>query len=81
MLENLILDAGLAGRIQRDRRDADDEGNGETYKRRSTWVAIARTSEDLAPIAGDARWKPVAPHAGAGLWTDDFSNIFGALKW
>ncbi|MFQ5958056.1 MAG: spermidine synthase [Alphaproteobacteria bacterium] len=80
VLENLIADAGLAGRIQRDRRDADDE-NGETYKRHSTWVAIARKPEDLAMLEGDSRWQQVAPHPGAGVWTDDFSNIFGALKW
>ncbi len=80
VLENLIADAGLFGRIQRDRSDTDD-GGGETYKRHSTWVAIARAPGDLAMIDGDSRWQPVKRHPGAGIWTDDFSNIFGALKW
>jgi spermidine synthase len=44
------------------------------------WVVIARKSEDLAALDGDRRWQPLVPQTGARLWTDDYSNLVGALK-
>ena len=41
---------------------------------------MARSPEDLGPLAGDARWRPLLRDAGP-VWTDDFSNVAGALRW
>ena len=41
-------------------------------------VIIARTDAGLAPFAGDSRWRPIDPH-GVRPWTDDYTNLFGAL--
>jgi hypothetical protein len=54
----------------------------------SQWVAQVRDEEDrflfldtegrIAPIHG---WLPVQPRLGRRVWSDDYSNILGALKW
>ena len=46
----------------------------------SEWMVIAANKDDLAFLAGERRWhRPVA--GGGAPWTDDFSNIFQAIKW
>jgi hypothetical protein len=46
----------------------------------SEWMVIAADKDDLAFLAGEGRWH--RPAAGRGApWTDDFSNIFQAIKW
>jgi hypothetical protein len=43
-------------------------------------MVIAANKDDLAFLAGKPRWR--APAAAGGTpWTDDFSNIFQAIKW
>jgi hypothetical protein len=34
----------------------------------------------LAPLQGDPRWKPL-DRTGLPVWTDQFSNILGVVKW
>lgn len=41
-------------------------------------VIVARTAEGLGPFAADRRWRPVDPR-GVRPWTDDYTNLFGAL--
>jgi hypothetical protein len=41
-------------------------------------VIVARTSAGLAPFIADRRWRPADPR-GARAWTDDYTNLFGAL--
>lgn len=45
-------------------------------------VIGARTPQALAAFAGDARWSAIDPRA-ARPWTDDYTNLFGALlaRW
>ena len=76
---NLVDDAGLVGRLQRS--DEPTAEQRKVYKMASIWVAIARKPADLAVLDGDARWVPLEPHPGAGLWTDDYSNILRSLIW
>ncbi len=47
----------------------------------SKWVAIARRAEDLGFLAGDPRWTPLQPQRQAAVWTDDYSNLIGALRF
>jgi predicted O-methyltransferase YrrM len=41
-------------------------------------VIVARDPASLAPFSGDPRWTSAEPH-GVRAWTDDYTNIFGAL--
>ncbi|MHA1158628.1 MAG: hypothetical protein ACTSP2_07785, partial [Alphaproteobacteria bacterium] len=42
-------------------------------------AVIARDSGRLANIADDERWLPLIADSDARPWTDDYSNILGAL--
>lgn len=46
----------------------------------SNWVAVTRKIEDLTGLEAEEGWEPLLPSSSARLWTDDFSNIVGALK-
>ena len=50
-------------------------------KEPSHWLVLARRPEDLGTILRDARWQPVSARPGKRVWTDDFSNLLGAMKW
>ena len=41
-------------------------------------VLIARDPAALAPFTADPRWRPADPH-GVRVWTDDYSNLMGAI--
>jgi spermidine synthase len=41
-------------------------------------VIVARDRAALAPFQIDPRWKPAQSH-GVRVWTDDYTNLFGAL--
>jgi len=65
---------GLSTLVRFDPTTAEDE---RAFKQASHWMLLARTAGDLAPVAADPRWHAPGP-AGAG-WTDDASNVWGAL--
>jgi len=50
-------------------------------KATSRWAVMARSIEDLGPIAQDARWKPVPARPAPKAWTDDFSNPLSLMRW
>lgn len=64
-------------------RDEDEDDRGDEYIFDSTVAISAREAADVGPIAESARWEPTQPPADQRLWTDDYSNIVGALvrKW
>ena len=41
-------------------------------------VLAARTPQALTPFRRDPRWRPIG-EGGAKAWTDDYSNVLGAL--
>lgn len=47
----------------------------------STYVVIARQRRDLGRLLELPTWQERKPAKGTPLWTDDYSNILGALKW
>jgi spermidine synthase len=47
----------------------------------SEWMAIAAKPSDLQFLAADQRWRAVTLQRNAKPWTDDFSNIFRAIRW
>ena len=48
----------------------------------TTWVVLARRPEDIAMLReGQLSWGDIPPVKPVRTWTDDFSNVFFALKW
>jgi hypothetical protein len=76
-LEPTARSLGLAGLYQVDGRlDLAPTGDKET----SIWVVLAADQEALAPLSGDARWKPIDGARGP-VWSDDFSDVFSLIQW
>ena len=51
------------------------------YMLPSHWVAMARSRDDLGRLPADRRWHACERDEGARTWTDDYSNVVGAIKW
>ena len=47
----------------------------------SAWVLVARSPEDLGPLLADTRWHRLEPRPAPRVWTDDFSNPLGVMRW
>jgi len=48
-------------------------------KNPSTWVTLARTPQDFAPLSDGPDWKRLPPDSRYPLWTDDYSNVMGVF--
>lgn len=46
----------------------------------SQWVALGRAPGAIDAVRSSGRWQPLPPARGS-CWTDEFSNIFGAIRW
>jgi hypothetical protein len=73
----LVADAGAAGRFQTQVPPLEAQ---RSYRNAATWVMIARSEEDRGALAADPRWRRMTT-ATAQPWTDDYSNLVGALRW
>jgi hypothetical protein len=49
------------------------------FKAGSSVVALARDPVDLHGLAAGDGWRPLAPSAAVAPWTDDYSNVLGAM--
>ncbi len=47
----------------------------------SQWVVMARSAPEISYLSINSQWKPLSGRKGARVWSDDFSNIFRAIKW
>jgi hypothetical protein len=79
VLSALAREAGLVARVRRDLFLSGEERTAG--KTTSVYVAIARNESDLAGLANDPRWESTYHRPGTRPWTDDFSNLVGALDW
>lgn len=79
VLGELAASAGMRSlaQLDKDRQPTD----APDYKLSSQWVLMARNDADLAPFVGDKRWTMTRRTPGATVWTDDFSNILGVMRW
>jgi SAM-dependent methyltransferase len=86
-ISNRYLELGpVAGNLARDAAlvawwwdDVDfDPDNGRDQ---STWVVLARRSEDLGGLDTNVRWSPLEERPSLPVWTDDYSNILRVFKW
>jgi hypothetical protein len=79
VVANLAHDAGLVAFIRADRKvPASALAKG---KLPSTWVAMARSLDDLGSIPNDGRWQRLQADPRAPVWTDDFSNILSTFRF
>ena len=74
----LVASVGAAGRHQIFQPSRELVAQGATA---SEWMAIAATDADLAFLGPEKRWQAIRAEPGAAPWTDDFSNIVGAIRW
>ena len=42
-------------------------------------VALARNVADLGGLPAMAGWRKLAPNPSVAAWTDDYSDVIGAL--
>ena len=76
---NLADDAGLTARVQHDLSiDPRDGGRG---KMASQWAIVARSTNDLGPLATDPRWIRPRIRPGTSAWTDNFSSLLSVYVW
>ena len=74
----LLAGADLSGRIY---RYVPAEAQLAVSNPISEWVVAGRDPAALRILDGEPRWKPLESVPGTRPWTDDYSNIFGALNW
>jgi hypothetical protein len=81
-LANLAHDAHLVARIGNDVYVT--EAQREAGKTPSIWVVMAREPADLNTLISGTRapfhWELLRSRANSRLWTDDYSNLLGAIK-
>jgi hypothetical protein len=78
VIARLAADQGFVCYV-RDDRIIPPERAAEAM-RPSVWAVVARTVDDLGPLAAAApRWMPVTANLEARAWSDEYANTFGAL--
>jgi hypothetical protein len=81
-LELASVAAGIAqanGLTTRVKDDGDEGADDEENKYTSTVAAAARSEADFGPLATSAGWAVTQPDPTQWVWTDDYSNIVGAM--
>jgi SAM-dependent methyltransferase len=68
---------GLVSRVNN--RAARDDEEDARYIFTSTVVISAREEKDFGELLEDKDWTPIEPDASQRIWTDDYSNVVGAI--
>jgi len=71
--------AGANGLHARLNDSADVDELVQPYKFASTVVAVARDEEDFGPLTQAPGWSEISPDPKQQVWTDDYSNVLGAV--
>ena len=59
--------------------DSDEGYDEEEHIFGSNVVVVARSEADLGPLAKAKGWQPIDPGPDKWVWTDDYSNVIGAI--
>jgi len=78
VLMALAHDANAAGALGE--RGFDDSGRLKLYYG-SRWIVLAKRPDVLQELAQLDGWQMLGPWEEARLWTDDYTDVLGALKW
>jgi hypothetical protein len=73
VLGDLAADAGLWAQVRNDL----SSGDPASGKLPSQWVLMTPTKTSLMPGA----WEALRPRPEMRVWTDDYSNLVGAVRW
>ncbi len=57
----------------------EDSGRDAEYIFTTNVVVSARKPEDVGSLASDGYWQSTPPTPGEWVWTDDYSNVLGAV--
>ncbi len=57
----------------------EDSGRDAEYIFTTNVVVSARKPEDVGSLASDRYWQSTPPTPGEWVWTDDYSNVLGAV--
>src|SRR5256885_1324404 len=68
---------GLMSRVNN--RAARDDEEDAKYIFTSTVVISAREEKDFGELLDDKDWQPIEPDPNQRIWTDDYSNVVGAI--
>ncbi len=74
VLAALAEDAGLAACVRHDPGERDG-------KAASTWVVLAPSLDDLAPLRRLPGWRPAQRQPGVEPWTDHHANLWRVVVW
>jgi hypothetical protein len=74
----LANDAELAGALGE--RGPDDEGRGKLYYG-SRWMVLTRNATTLSELVKVDGWNALGTWPASRLWTDDYTDVLGAIKW
>ena len=77
VLSRLARDTHLVAYLQADFDVTPEEERAG--KAGSQWVVMARRPEDLGGLLNDTQWMAALPNVTGTAWTDDYSNVLGAL--
>lgn len=50
-------------------------------KEPSHWAVLVRPDVDLSRLRNDERWRPLTEVPPTRVWTDDYSNVIGVMKF
>ena len=78
VLMALAHDAQVSGALGE--RGFDDTGRGKLYYG-SRWIVLAKESEVLHQLVQVDGWYALGAWETSRLWTDDYTDVLGALKW
>ncbi|MFP6704672.1 MAG: hypothetical protein VCE75_01190 [Alphaproteobacteria bacterium] len=57
-----------------------DPGDQDNCYFATSWVAIPRQDNRLAPLAENGRWKAMMSRPGRRVWTDDYGNLLSVTR-
>ena len=57
----------------------EDSGRDDEYIFSTDVVVSAREEADVGKLASSDKWTETGPTEGERVWTDDYSNILGAV--
>ena len=81
VLGDIAASLGLAAKYWNDQSgDEEDDDKAEpTPKDDSEWAVLSRDSQSLAAFSRDPVWQDLPHSRRRRPWTDDFSNLLGAI--
>lgn len=71
--------AASEGLVGKGKRDARAPSTPWDYRANAHAAVLARSSDTLRNLESAADWTPLPLEPAVAAWTDDYSNIFGAL--